>query len=305
MRSSRRQGISRTSSATRHFFRFFALLTPALLLAAGGTPVDRALCTLAFFQIVSPDAQTVTPNRCRAVAQQVMAAWNFDANRMQWADGVELEAPLTMRLLSIGRMKAEHPGVLGFARGRDLFVVSEAVLEDPFANGTLAHELAHIQAKRALGQQSEEHLVPRYFIEGHGNWLGRAYRDYLRVAKHDYDIRKARQMMRFTADDASTILTDDSYGVGDHAAEDQMESMGIFFVEYLRVRHHQTGIPDTVPRMGRVFEMVGRGSTYEHAFREVFGTSVDRVVSEIVSFIGRTASRPAERLIGTRYAEFR
>ena len=63
-----------------------------------------------------------------------------------------METPLTLRLLSVDRMKAEHAGVLGYAKGRDLFVVSASVLNDPFANGTLAHELAHIQAKRALAR---------------------------------------------------------------------------------------------------------------------------------------------------------
>ena len=132
-------------------------------------------------------------------------------------------------------------------------MVSASVLDDPFANGTLAHELAHIQAKRALGKLSERRLVPRYFIEGHGNIMGLAYRDHLHVTKHDYDVSKASQMAKITADETRTILTDDTYGAGDTKKLDKMEAMGIFFVEYLRVRLHGKAIPDVLPRMGRVF----------------------------------------------------
>ncbi len=80
-----------------------------------------------------------------------------------------------------------------------------------------------------------------------------------------------------------------------------MEAMGIFFVEYLRVRHHGHGIADAVPRMGQVFERVGRGETYEAAFEAVYGASVDKVMKEIIAFLDRTASDPAERLRGTVY----
>jgi hypothetical protein len=301
MRSSTHQRISQTPAVIHQCRRLFAFLTLALLLAAKGASADRALCTAGFLRVLSPDAQSVTVGQCQAVARQTMDAWKFDANRMRWAPWIQMDAPVTMRLIGIARMKTEHAGVLGFARGRDLFVVSTAVLDDPFANGTLAHELAHIQAKRALGRHSEEKLVPRYFIEGHGNWMGRAYRDYLHVTEHHYDLLKARLMMRFTSEDARTILTDDSYAAAGRANEDQMEAMGIFFVEYLRVRHHET---DTILRMGRVFEKVGRGSSYANAFREEFGVPIDRVVAEIVSFVERTESHPAERLRGTLYQEF-
>jgi|GEM_PF-4605031 len=284
--------------------RLIALLA-LLLLPMGKSEAanEHALCREAFLQIVSPDVLTM--DQCKAVGRQTMEAWKFDVNQMHWANSTDMETPLTLRLLSVDRMKVEHAGVLGYAKGRDLFVVSTSVLDDPFANGTLAHGLAHIQAKRALGRLSEKHLVPRYFIEGHGNILGRAYRDHLRITNHDYDARKARQIMKLSADEARTILTDDAYGTTDKKEEDKMESMGIFFVEYMRVRHHRAGIPDVVPRMARVFELVGGGKPYESAFREQFGASVDGIVSEISAFMRRTTSDPAERLKGTRYEEFR
>jgi len=277
---------------------------PFVLVAAGALAGDRSLCNEGFLQVVTPDELSVSADQCRAVAKQTMAAWRFVADQMRWAKPSKMEYPLTLRLLSVDRMKTEHAGVLGFARGRDLFVVSASVLDDPFANGTLAHELAHIQAKRTLGKLSEKNLVPRYFIEGHGNRMGLAYRDHLRVTTHDYDVRKARQIMKFTADEARTILTDDSYGTGDKKNEDRMEAMGIFFVEYLRVRLHGKGISDALLRMGRVFELVGSGETYQSAFQEQFRTSVNEAVAEIVAFVRRTESAPATRLKGTRYEPF-
>lgn len=285
--------------------RPIGLLALALPLAIGSAPAaDSSLCQDGFLQIVSPDAQSVSVGQCTAVEKQTMAAWKYDAEQMRWADVPGMEKPLTMRLLSLERMKREHPGLLGFARGRDLFVVSTSVLDDPFANGTLAHELGHIQAKRALGRFSEAGLVPRYFIEGHGNSLGRAYRDQLGVARHDYDVRKARQIMKFTAEEARTILTDDSFGKTDKAEMDRMESMGIFFVEYLRTRCYPGGAANVFAGMAGVFESVGRGKTYASAFREQFGATVEQVVSDIVTLVERTASHPAARLKGTHYEEF-
>lgn len=276
-----------------------------LLAAVAAWPADdHPLCRQGFLRIVTPDDLGVTQDQCRAVAKKIMAAWTFDADVMQWADRGATESTLTLRLLGAARMKAEHPGLLGFAHGRDQFVVSTAVLDDPFANGTLAHELGHIQAKRALGELSEKRLVPHYFVEGHGNLLGRLFRDHLGVTRHDYDAGKARQVMKLNPDEARTILTDNSYGAGDTKALDKMEALGIFFVEYLRVRLDGKGVPDALTRMGRVFEAVGRGGSYAQAFQEQYGEAVDRVVDRIVEFFKRTADHPAERWKGTRYEAF-
>ncbi len=80
-----------------------------------------------------------------------------------------------------------------------------------------------------------------------------------------------------------------------------MEAMGVFFVEYLRVRHGGRGIPDAFARMGRVFDLGAGGETYESAFKRAYGASVDQVISEITDFIAQTESDPAERLKGTYY----
>ncbi len=298
---------SRREQLVSRSLRLGRLLAVMFSVALAGVPTslsaaDRTLCDVAFLHVVSPDAERVTGEQCRTVANQTLAAWRFDADQMRWSDAATLESPLTLQLLSVARMKTEHAGLLGFAYGRDSFVVSLAVLTDPFSNGTLAHEIAHIQAKRAMGRRSERHLVPRYFIEGHGNCLGRLYRDHLGIAKHDYDAGKARQILGMAAVEAQTILTDDTYGVGDTKRLDRMEALGIFFVEYLRTKK---GLPDAPARMGRVFESVGHGETYAAAFRQQFGASIHQIVDEIVALFARTASSPAERLKGTRYEALR
>src|SRR5690349_18852531 len=104
-------------------------------------PVDRRLCKSGFLEVVSPDAAEVTGSQCKAVVDQVMAAWRFDAAQMQWSDLAAMEKwPLKLRLLSGERMRAEHHGLFGFANGRDLFVLSTAVLDEPAAQGAVAHE---------------------------------------------------------------------------------------------------------------------------------------------------------------------
>jgi hypothetical protein len=59
-----------------------------------------------------------------------------------------------------------------------------------------------------------------------------------------------------------------------------------------------------IPRISRIFELLGRGEIFDSAFKREFGEPVGRVISEIVSFMKRTESDPAERLKGTLYEEF-
>jgi hypothetical protein len=56
--------------------------------------------------------------------------------------------------------------------------------------------------------------------------------------------------------------------------------------------------------MGRVFELVGRGKTYEQAFKQAYGLSLDRTVSEIVTYFKQTESNPSDRIKGTRFEAY-
>ena len=56
--------------------------------------------------------------------------------------------------------------------------------------------------------------------------------------------------------------------------------------------------------MGRVGEFIGRGRTYEQAFNEAYGLSLDRTVSEIVTYFKRTETQPADRIKGTVFEKY-
>lgn len=289
--------------SSRHFRCLLVLIAlPFLLGAKSNGAKEQVICREGFLEIVSPDQLGV--DDCKQVAKMTMAAWNFDLKQMEWNRSINMNNPLTLRVISIESMRTRHRGVLAFAMaGGNLLVVSTAVLRDSFANGTLAHELGHIQAYRALGEFSKKGSVPHYFLEGHGLSMGRSYRDHLRVANHRYDISMAKAFAKLSGNEAKIILTtDENYykkdGKKDPKKNFRMEAMGVFFVEYLRVR---SGIPDAIYRMGRVFELVGRGRTYESAFKQTYGVSVNQVISEITAFMARTQSDPAERLRKTRY----
>ncbi len=248
------------------------------------TSVDRVLYRLGFVQVVSPDGASA--DQGGTVARQVLAAWQFDLSVMQWAS--VSETPLTVRLISDARLERERPGSQAYAMSQR-FTVGISLLGDPAINGTFAHELAHVQAFRVLAG----HSVPHYFLEGHGLMLRQLYLDHLGLDASGALANQARLVLSFTPAEARTILTDESRS----RKAVHMEPMGWYFVEYLRTRE---GIPDAVPRMGRVFEMVGRGRPFAQAFEQTFGLSLPRVVLEVILYLKQTEAHPADRLTGTR-----
>lgn len=282
------------------FSCLIALLAVSLLIAAKSeTTEDRILYTDGFLQVVSPDGASVEQGR--EAAKKVMAAWKFDLNLMHWTHPAEMERPFTLRLISDDHMKREFPGARAYAKG-NRFNVKMGLIGDPSIDRTFAHELGHLQAFRALGKYS----VPRYFLEGHGLMLNQLYSDHLRLDRHVAGAGQVRGIMSITAEEAAAILTDDRYfkvGTTEEKVKksNKMELMGLFFVEYLRVRK---GIPDAIPKMGRVFESVGRGKTYEKAFAQTYGSSLNRTISEVVAYFKRTEAHPAERIKGTRLEEY-
>ncbi|HLJ47246.1 MAG TPA: hypothetical protein VKU01_14615 [Bryobacteraceae bacterium] len=281
-----------------------ALSALPLLIAATVEPnTDRVLFRQGFLEVVSPDGASA--EQCRLAAKKAIAAWRFDMNLMKWGHPGEMERSLTLRLISDDRMRREHPGGRAYAEpSGDRFNVRMGLLDDPNLDLTLAHELGHIQAFRALGSQAKK--PPTYFLEGHGLMMNQFYADFLGIDRGEGGHRQAKAMISITADEAEAILSDDRYHrVGPReeriAKEYRMECMGLYFVEYLRVRK---GIPDAVPKMGRVFEWEGRGQGYEQAFARAYGLSLDEAFSEIVAFFRQTAAHPSERLKGTRFGDY-
>lgn len=266
---------------------------------------DEILHRESFLEVVSPDG--ATEQQARELAKKVLAAWKFDLSVMHWSHPEELERPLTLRLLSHDRMKREHAGARATASSSgNRFSVDMNLIGDESIDRTFAHELGHVQIYQMLGKYSGRSDVPHYFLEGHGQVLNQLYSDHLKQDRSGPGASIVRTMMSFTAEEAHDILTDPSYfKVGTEKEKEnrtgKMERMGLYFVEYLRVRKE---IPDTVPRMGRVFELVGRGKTYEQAFKRAYGLSLDRTVSEIVTYFKETETHPADRIKGTRFEEY-
>ena len=124
------------------------IAVPLLLGAKGHNAKDNVICREGFMKIVSPDP--ISTDQCSRMAKMAMEAWNFDLQQMRWSPSINMNRPLTLRLLSHDRMKRKHPGVFGFAlQGGNLIVLSTDLLSDPFAKGTLARELGHTQSFRA------------------------------------------------------------------------------------------------------------------------------------------------------------
>ena len=247
-----------TALARSRFICLPLILTLPFLLAAAKKSTeadDHPVCEAGFLKIVSPDAISV--EQCKRVAKLAFEAWNFDLKQLKWK--TDSETSLKLRVLSRERWKAEHPKSFGFSRGANLFAVSIGVLEDIQNKSTMAHELGHIQAARATG----EGKVPRYFLEAHGRYMALLYReDYLGIKQKENDIGKAEDVARLAAEDAREILTTDTDyfikdGKIDSKKESRMEDLSLFLIEYVRVHK---GIPDALPRMGRVFRLVGQGT---------------------------------------------
>ena len=289
-----------------HFLPFIMLLAVPMLIGANSRATnDQILYRESFLQVVSPD--DASAEQARATAKKVLAAWKFDLNVMNWGHPAGMERPLTLRLISHDRMKHEHGGARATAESSgNRFNVDMNLIGDESIDRTFAHELGHVQMYRVLGKYSGVTHVPHYFLEGHGQMLNQLYSDHLGQDRSGPGASIVRTMTSFTAEEARDILTDPSYfKVGTEKEREnkaaKMERMGLYFVEYLRVRKD---IPDTVPRMGRVFELVGRGRTYEQAFQQAYGLSLDRTVSEIVTYFKQTETHPADRIKGTRFEEY-
>jgi hypothetical protein len=237
-----------------------------------------------------------------------MAAWKFDLNLMQWASGVNMGKPLKFRVLSVARMKANHGGVLGLAQANGVvFMASTRVLNDPLGQGTLAHELGHIQAFRALRTIQCYHKVPDYFFEAHGFGMSKVYREHLGLTPNPgFSRNMARTVAQLSATEVRLIMTTGpayfkKNGKREMDKYRQMEYFAAFFGDFLKLH---LGVPDALSRMGRVFERVGNGETYAQAFKETYGFTVNHAVSEVTAFFQQTEGSPAARLKGTYLEQF-
>ena len=77
------------------------------------------------------------------------------------------------------------------------------------------------------------------------------------------------------------------------------ETTGALFIEFLRVR---MGKRDALPKVAEVISEVGRGESYDAAFKRQFGVPPREVEAAFVDFIADTEGSPQDRLAGTLFA---
>jgi hypothetical protein len=229
-------------------------------------------------------------SRAAKLAQQAKDAYEFVAAAQKWRNMKPIRAPFRVHVKT--EMKK---GTLGFSY-KDVFTIGLAFLDDPLAQGTLAHELTHCQDDRQLGKAR----IPHYLMEGRALLDGRAYREKLGQGANAYDRSMKKRIVGFTAADAHEVLAEKP---GQKEPEpgpllSRMEFMGCFFMEFLRTGMNG-GWPDILSRTARIVEDVGQGMEYGEAFKTEIGVSLDEAEKVFASFITKTQGRPQVRLKGT------
>ena len=226
----------------------------------------------------------VDPARCKAVSDRVIKAYDFITRQESWHNPSILHAkPLQFRLLG-GSMK-----VLGYAQGPNLMVMKDAYMDDPLSEGTLAHELTHIQDLRQL----QGAKLPSFMLEGRALTNGHAYRMYLGQGENSYDHQMAGSAINFTAAQAEILLSE-YRGRGWNN-----QAIGTVLVEFMRTKWNGTGVPDIHPRLARMIERMAQGLEFEAAFQKEFGTKVEALGELFAIHLNQTQHDPQARLRGT------
>jgi hypothetical protein len=237
-----------------------------------------------FLQIVSD--RELEAARCKSHIDRVLKAYAFVTGAASWKDrGLLTAQPLKFAVLGDPALK-----VLGYAQGPNLMVMKDAYMDNPLSEGTLAHELAHIQDFRQLRGQR----MPSFMFEGRALTIGQAYRVHIGQALGDYDRQMARSAATFTPDQAMALLENYRGQGWDNQA------IGTVVVEYMRVRWNG-GIQDINPRLSRMIERIAAGREFDLAFQDEFKASADAFAEAFMNFLRTTHGKPQERLHGTMW----
>jgi hypothetical protein len=180
--------------------------------------------------------------------------------------------------------------VLGYAQGPNLMVMKDAYMDNPLSEGTLAHELTHIQDLRQLRGKR----LPSFMLEGRALTIGQAYRLHIGQQPGDYDRQMARSAANFTSEQAVQLL--DNYNA--HGWDNQ--AIGTVVVEYIRAQW-KGGIPDVNPRLSRMIERIATGREFEAAFQDEFGVSAEAFGDAFFGYLRSTQNNPQARLKGTMW----
>lgn len=240
-----------------------------------------------FLRILSD--RELDPVRCKSHVARVMKAFAFVTERAAWKD----RSLLTARPLRFAVLGDPALNVLGYALGPNLMVMKDAYMDNPLSEGTLAHELTHIQDFRQLRGKR----LPSFMLEGRALTIGQAYRLHVGQKPGDYDRQMARSAATFTADQAMELL--ENYG--GHGWNNQ--AIGTVVVEYMRVKWNG-GIADINPRLSRMIERIAAGREFELAFQDEFKASADAFAEAFSGFLRTTQNSPQLRLQGTMWQPF-
>lgn len=228
----------------------------------------------------------ITDDRCKAISDRVRKAYMFNNKQEAWSNQELLfKAPLRIRVLSEIRN-----GVLGFARGPNLFVVQDDYLDNELSEGTLAHELTHIQDNRQLCGGK----LPSFMLEGRALTNGHSYRVSIGQKDNQYDTKMATSAVQFTSANAEEILSK-TQDVGW-----DMQAMGTFLVEYMRTRW-KGGVADIHPKLSQMIGKIAGGADFETAFAKQFGTPFKDLVKEFMEYLDKTSKTPEVRLEKTMW----
>lgn len=228
------------------------------------------------------------------------------------ADGFDLKVgskpagiPLTVDLISrvaLKRIEGEDSSCLeGLTIGaRHIYFIKDSyqtVDRDPAVMARVsAHELKHAQIASLCGTGD----IPSYLNEG----LAESAGDRFGAATSREDIEyvletlvsatpaQARRMFhRFVSGES---CEDPGDGV--------FTDLGALYIEYLRTKFREKGIPDANARLLRVCSEVGEGATYDQAFaHQMGGVTVVETQRAFIRFIRATRKKPQTRLEGTIY----
>ena len=238
----------------------------------------------AFLQVYA--AHAIDPGRCKVIVARVLKAYAFVGERAAWKDKDLLTAqPLQFALVGDSGIK-----VLGYAKGPNLMVMKDSYMDQPLSEGTLAHELTHIQDLRQLRGKK----LPSFMLEGRALTIGQAYRLHIGQAPGDYDRQMARSAAGFTAEKATELL--DNYSA--HGWDNQ--AIGTVVVEYMRAEW-KSGITDINPRLSRMIEGIAAGHEFERAFENEFGATAEAFAEAFIGFLRATQGDPKRRLKGTMW----
>ena len=237
-----------------------------------------------FLQIYT--AHPLEPGRCKAIVTRVLKVYAFVTERADWKDNRILTVtPLQFALVGYSAIK-----VLGYAKGPNLMVMKDSYLDQPLSEGTLAHELTHIQDFRQLRGKR----LPSFMFEGRALTIGQAYRLHVGQTPGDYDRRMARSAVSFTAEQAMELL--DNYG----GQGWDNQAIGTVVVEYMRTAWNG-GIADINPRLSRVIERMAAGREFEQAFQDEFGVAAEAFAENFAAFLRATQADAKRRLRGTMW----